>query len=135
LPAHREIFEAFLEVDRRGSVLDVITVADELKARGMLNRLEGEQLSLLALANAVPTADAVTHYARIVAGHAARRRLIAAAAEIASPPYGDTEFEYLLTDASNKLAALEATGRATKTVQFGSMVSETLESIEKRSTD
>src|SRR5215467_16379285 len=66
LPAHREIFEAMLALDKRRQPLDVIAVADELKTRGMLPRLEGGEGYLLALANAVPTAENVAHYARIV---------------------------------------------------------------------
>src|ERR1043165_8664047 len=55
LPAHREIFEAMLAIDKRRQPLDVIAVADELKTRGMLPRLEGGEAYLLALANSVPT--------------------------------------------------------------------------------
>src|SRR5262245_55495787 len=64
LPAHREIFEAMLALDKRRQPLDVIAVADELKTRGLLSRLEGGESYLLALANAVPTAENILHYAR-----------------------------------------------------------------------
>ena len=56
LPAHREIFDAMLALDQRRQPIDVIAVADELKVKGMLPRLEGGESYLLALANAVPTA-------------------------------------------------------------------------------
>ena len=55
LPAHREIFESMLALDRRRQPIDVIAVADELKTKGMLSRLEGGESYLLALANSVPT--------------------------------------------------------------------------------
>ena len=38
LPAHREIFEAMLAIDKRRQPLDVIAVADELRTRGMIAR-------------------------------------------------------------------------------------------------
>ena len=41
LPAHREIFEAMLAIDKRRQAIDVIAVADELKTHGMLARLDG----------------------------------------------------------------------------------------------
>jgi hypothetical protein len=41
LPAHREIFEAMLAIDKRQQPLDVIAVADELRVRGMIARLDG----------------------------------------------------------------------------------------------
>ena len=43
-----------LAIDKRRQPLDVIAVADELKTRGMLARLEGGEAYLLALANARP---------------------------------------------------------------------------------
>src|SRR5262245_31182688 len=66
LPGHREIFDAMVALDKRRQPLDVIAVADELKTRGMLARLEGGESYLLALANAVPTAENIFHYARLV---------------------------------------------------------------------
>src|SRR3954470_16630689 len=84
LPAHREIFEAMLAIDKRQQPLDVIAVADELRVRGMVSRLEGGEAYLLALSNSVPTAENVGHYARLVKEKATLRRLIAACAEIQS---------------------------------------------------
>src|SRR5690348_5812974 len=40
LPAHREIFDAMLAIDKRQQPLDVIAVADELRVRGMIARLD-----------------------------------------------------------------------------------------------
>ena len=38
LPAHREIFEAMVAIDKRRQPLDVLAVADELKTAGLLAR-------------------------------------------------------------------------------------------------
>jgi len=89
LPAHREIFDAMMALDKRRQPIDVIAVADELKTRGMLPRLEGGESYLLALANAVPTAENIIHYGRLVKEKATLRRLIAACAEVQSSAYGD----------------------------------------------
>jgi replicative DNA helicase len=78
LPAHREIFESMVAIDKRRQAIDVIAVADELKTHGMLARLDGGQSYLNDLANAVPTAENVLHYARIVREKSTLRRLIAA---------------------------------------------------------
>src|SRR6266478_799079 len=51
LPVHREIFEAMLALDGRRQPIDVIAVADELKVRGMLPRLEGGMAYLTELHN------------------------------------------------------------------------------------
>src|ERR1700759_1989310 len=80
LPAHREIFESMLALDKRRQPIDVIAVADERKTKGMLPRLEGGESYLLALANAVPTAENILHYGRLVKEKSTLRRLIAARA-------------------------------------------------------
>ena len=51
LPAHREIFESMVAIDKRRQAIDVIAVADELKVHGMLARLDGGQSYLNDLAN------------------------------------------------------------------------------------
>src|SRR5580698_8469815 len=104
LPVHREIFEAMLAIDKRRQALDIIAVADELKTRGMLARLDGGESYLLTLANAVPTAENVLHYARLVREKSTLRRLIAACAEVQSTAYGDFgEFETFLDEAETKV--------------------------------
>jgi replicative DNA helicase len=109
LPAHREILEAMRAVAGRGRPLDVLAISDELKARGMLSRLEGGATYLNDLANATPTAENVAHYARTVRERATRRRLIASCSEIVSMAYGDgVDTEELLADARQKLAGLES---------------------------
>jgi len=131
LPAHREIFEAMLEVTRRGSVLDVITLADELKP--ILTRLEGGETYLLQLANAVATGDSIRHYARIVANKAIQRRLIVACTAIASQAQGDFfDVVELLTDARAQLAAIELPSGTTGPVRISDELYEALSEIERR---
>jgi Protein of unknown function (DUF3987)/DnaB-like helicase N terminal domain len=74
LPVHREIFAAMLAIDKRQQALDIVTVAAELKARGMLGRLDGGEAHLVALANACPTAEHALHYARLVQDDARLRK-------------------------------------------------------------
>src|SRR3954466_7480414 len=104
LPAPREIFDAMVAIDRRRQAIDVIAVADELKVHGMLARLDGGQSYLNDLANAVPTAENVLHYARMVREKSTLRRLIATCAEVQSTAYGDFgEFETFLEGAETKI--------------------------------
>ncbi|HEX4406514.1 MAG TPA: DnaB-like helicase N-terminal domain-containing protein, partial [Polyangia bacterium] len=104
LPAHREVFDAMLALDKRRQPIDVIAVADELRTRGMLPRLEGGMAYLTDLANSVPTAENSAHYGRLVKEKATLRRLIAACAEVQSSAYGDFgEFESFLDEAETKI--------------------------------
>jgi len=107
LPAHREIFEAMLAVVQRRQPIDVIAVADELRVRGMIARLDGGEVYLLTLSNSVPTAENIGHYARLVKEKATLRRLQAACAEIQSRAGGDFgEFDPFMAEATSQIEAV-----------------------------
>jgi replicative DNA helicase len=136
LPAHREIFEGMLALDRRRQPLDVIAVADELKTRGLLARLEGGESYLLALANAVPTAENILHYARLVKEKATLRRLIAACAEVQSSAYGDFgEFEAFLDEAETKIFKVAQQNRRETYAATGDLMEEVLHNLEVRTAE
>jgi replicative DNA helicase len=136
LPAHREIFDAMLAIDKRRQPLDVIAVADELKTRGMLGRLEGGESYLMALANAVPTAENVLHYARLVREKATLRRLIAACAEVQSTAYGDFgEFETFLDEAETKVFKVAQQNRRETYASTGDLMEEVIHNLEVRTAE
>ncbi len=106
LPAHREIWDAMRACDSVGH-LDNVSLADELKSKGQLARLDGGEVYLLDLSGFVPTADSARHYAGIVREKATRRRLIALALELASRANGDCDATELLSEARGSLDAIE----------------------------
>jgi replicative DNA helicase len=133
LPAHREIFEAMLELDKRRVPIDVIPLGDELKNRGGLSRLEGGQAYLIELANSVPTAENIAHYARLVQEKATLRRLIAACAEIQSRAYGEFgDYEQFLDDAERMVFQVAQKNRRENARPIGEIMSEVLELIDAR---
>lgn len=104
MPAHREIFAAMRAVDQRRQPLDAVSVPDELRTRGMLPRLEGGEGYLLVLAGAVPTAENVAHYVRLVKEKAILRRLIATCAEVQARALGDFgDFDEFVRGAADQL--------------------------------
>src|SRR3954464_10055881 len=136
LPAHREIFESMLALDKRRQPIDVIAVADELKTKGMLPRLEGGESYLLALANSVPTAENIFHYARLVREKATLRRLIAACAEVQSSAYGDFgEFESFLDEAETKIFKVAQQNRRETYSATGELMEEVLHNLEVRTAE
>jgi replicative DNA helicase len=133
LPAHREIFEAMLALDKRRQPIDVISLADELKTRGGLPRLEGGEGYLVTLAQGVPTAENIDHYIRLVKEKATLRRLIGACAEIQSRAYGEFGvYEEFLDEAENAVFKVAQQTRKETFSSVGDMMSEVLESIEER---
>jgi len=132
LPAHREIWEALLHLQGKGKPVDVLTVADELQARGMLARIEGGQGYLLALIDVGSIAN-VAYHARMVRERAQLRRLIAAAAELQVKAYGEVDdVQELLAEARDRMAAVELGlgGGGPKPIGYG--LPRTLESLGQR---
>jgi replicative DNA helicase len=81
LPAHREIFRAMRQLSDNHKPIDLITLKHELVERGTLIDVGGEDY-LIQLAEAVPSASNVTHYAGIVREKATLRALDSAGHEI-----------------------------------------------------
>lgn len=81
-PVLRRIFAGCQAIYARGAAIDIITVSAELAADEFLERIGGEAF-LAALAEGVPTASHVEHYARIVREASLRRALLAAGERIA----------------------------------------------------
>ena len=133
LPAHREIFAAMLELDKRRQPIDVISLGDELKNRGSLARLENGQAYLIELANSVPTAENIGHYARLVQEKATLRRLIAACAEIQSRAYGEFgDYEQFLDESERMVFQVAQKNRRENARPIGEIMSEVLENIDAR---
>jgi replicative DNA helicase len=79
--AHRTIYESIRDLYDRGEPADPVTLTDELDRRGMLGDIGGA-VAIADLVSRVPTAANALYYARIVAEHAVRRRLIDAGTQI-----------------------------------------------------
>jgi len=133
LPAHREIFDAMVALDQRRAPLDPIALGDELKVRGSLPRLEGGEAYLLQIANAVPTAENIGHYVRIVKEKATLRRLIAACAEVQSRAYGEFgEYEQFLDEAETAIFKVAQQNRRESYSGVAELMPAVLQNIEER---
>jgi replicative DNA helicase len=133
LPAHREIFEAMLALDKRRAPIDVISLGDELKNRGSLGRLENGQAYLIELANSVPTAENIDHYARLVQEKSTLRRLIGACAEIQSRAYGEFgDYEEFLDEAERMVFQVAQKNRRENARPIGEIIQDVLDAIDAR---
>ncbi len=80
---HQRIYEAASQLYEKRSPIDVLTLADQLKNNGYLDLVGGPGY-LTELTNFVPTAAHAEQYADIVGQKALRRRMMAAAQDIAA---------------------------------------------------
>src|SRR4051794_13788196 len=93
---HRRLFRAMISITERGSVVDPLTLADELSRKAELESAGGKDY-IGFLVDAVPTAANVEYHARIVKEKALLRRLIEVSTEIVGEAFrgGQTADELL----------------------------------------
>jgi len=72
---HELVYDAMLSLYDESAPIDVITVTEHLRTRGLLEEAGG-QSAIDSLADGVPAAGNARHYARIVREHALMRRLL-----------------------------------------------------------
>jgi replicative DNA helicase len=106
-PDHRIIFQAIVELAERHSPIDVLTVAESLRAKHSLDKIGGDMM-LFELAKNTPSAANITAYADIVHERSVLRQLLNVTYEIAEFTYrteGRTSHE-ILDEAERKVFAI-----------------------------
>ena len=84
--ANRNIFKAVVKLYDENEGVDIVTIIEELKKRNILDKVGGSA-HITELANSVPTAANIEHYARIVQEKYMLRTLINAATSIVADSY------------------------------------------------
>lgn len=129
--AHKQIFETMLRLSDQGKAIDVVTVTEELSAKKEIEDVGGLSY-LLELANAVPTAANVAHYAKIVEEKALLRRLIRVATKIVEDGYTrEDEVEALLGEAEKKMMEVANRKNAGDFKHVKDVLVETFDNIEQ----
>ncbi|WP_203333365.1 replicative DNA helicase [Planococcus beigongshangi] len=128
--AHQKIFQTMINLSDRGKAIDVVTVTEELSAKKELEDVGG--LSYLTeIANAVPTAANVGHYAHIVEEKALLRRLIRVATSIVEDGFTrEDEVEALLAEAEKKMMEVSSRKNAGDFIHIKDVLVKTYDNIE-----
>lgn len=86
------VWDAMLRLLNRAEAVDILTVAEELRAMGKAEQFEGKARGFLVnLINRAPTHVHAATYARVVERLAVRRRMLTLADEIKTLAYDETE--------------------------------------------
>jgi replicative DNA helicase len=88
--AHKEIFEAIVDIYDKGEPVDLITLTEQLRTRNTLDAVGGITY-LTNLMDAVPATGNVKYYAKIIEDKSLLRRLIKSSNEIISKSYEASE--------------------------------------------
>lgn len=132
VPAHREIYNSMCSLDRTGQPIDLVTVGEDLRQRGELERVGGQGI-LLDLVNSTPTSVNAGRYAKYVRDHARLRRLITAAGEISEMGYEAAgETAEILDRAESMIFEVAQHGSGELFAPVQNLLDETLMKLEER---
>jgi replicative DNA helicase len=102
-PAHQFIFRAVMSLFERSEPVDLITLTEELRRRGDLEKVGGEYY-LTELTTKVSSSANVEYHSHIVLERALMRQLIHSSTEVISRAYNETEDALgLLDEAEQKI--------------------------------
>lgn len=128
--AHQKIFDTMLLLSDKGQAIDVVTVTEELSATKQLEDVGGISY-LTEIANSVPTAANIYHYAKIVEEKALLRRLIRVATTIVEDGYTrEDEVETLLSEAEKNMMEVSSRKNAGDFKHIKDVLVDTYENIE-----
>jgi len=100
---NRHIYEAIEELFERHEPIDILTLANRLEEKKLLQQIGGRSY-LVELSNAVATSAHIANYAQIVQKKATLRRLLSAAAKITTLGFEEVEdIEETLDEAERTL--------------------------------
>lgn len=129
--AHQKIFQTMLRLSDQGKAIDVITVTEELSAKKELEDVGGIAY-ISEIANSVPTAANISHYAKIVEEKSILRRLIRVATTIVEDGFTrEDEVEALLSEAERKMMEVANRKNAGDFKHIKDVLVETYDNIEK----
>lgn len=104
--AHRLIYAAAIDLYEQREPIDVLSLTNRLEEKNQITQIGGRSY-IIGLANMVPTASNITHYAQIIQKRATLRRLQGAATEIAElVRQTDEDVQLILDRAEQKVFAV-----------------------------
>ena len=127
---HRRIYRAMLSIAERGSVVDPLTLADELSRKGELDAAGGKDF-IGYLVDAVPTSANIEYHAQIVREKAILRALIQVSTQIVHDAFsGLSTAAELLDDAESKIFQVSQQRKADGFMRIKELLWPTMERIE-----
>jgi replicative DNA helicase len=131
LDSHRRIFDKMVALTERGSVIDLITLSDELRRAAEFEQIGGATY-IASLIDGVPRTDTIEHYAKIVKSKAMLRRLITASNQIIARAFDEEDDPDVIIDQAEQMIFQIAEDRVRQGFQYiGEVAQRRLEQIEQ----
>lgn len=131
LDSHKNIFEAIRNVDAKGSVVDLTTVAEELNNLNLLKQV-GDIEYLTEIIESVPSASNIDEYIKIVEDKSILRRLIDEATSIITDSYNTSNnISEVIEEAEKKIFDVSKSLRSTEFKSIQDVLYKTQSDLEK----
>ena len=127
---HAEIYRAMTEMLQARKQVDIVTLAENLEAKGILPQIGGVSY-LGALANNTPMAANIKRYADIVQEKATLRNLITIAANIQEQAYGHSETSAILDRAQSAIMAISEQNQSSEPKMVADLLAERFEHFDQ----
>jgi replicative DNA helicase len=132
LEAHRTIFSSVVELSRRGTPADLLTVSDYLRAQNLLEPVGGSKY-LGSLVDLVPSSANINHYAKIVHEKAVLRGVIQAGTAMIEEAFrGSDEITEILDKAERNVFEISHRGMGGAMAPIRDMVRDAFKRIQER---
>ena len=133
LDNHSKIFECIKNIDAKGSIVDITTVAEELNNKNWLKQI-GDIEYLTEIIESVPSAAGIDEYIKIVEDKAILRRLIDEATSIITDSYNTSNnISEVIETAEKKIFEVSKSLRSTEFKAIQDVLYKTQSDIEKLS--
>ncbi|MCH7498076.1 MAG: replicative DNA helicase [Candidatus Marinimicrobia bacterium] len=133
--AHNHIYDAMLGLQTQGDPVDTLTLSNHLSKLGTLDQVGGAYY-LTGLAEGMPSAANVEHYADIVREKYVLREIIGAGNALIADAYqGESEPNELLDDAEHRLFDLQRRASGVKSVGIEPIMHKTMTRLDQQHHD
>lgn len=128
---HRMIFEVMQSLFENREPIDVVSLSNKLEEKKQLDLIGGRSY-LVSLANIVPTAGNIIHYAKIVQRKSTLRKLISTAGDISRLGYEESkDVEFILDQAEQKLFGVSQKFLKQNFIAIKDVLTDTFERIDE----
>lgn len=128
---HGQIYSSILELFEKREPIDLVTVTENLKKRGLLDRVGGPAY-LTELVNRVPTAAHVISYARIIKEHSIRRSLITHSTQFITKAYdGEVGVDQIIEESEQAIFSLSQAHAKKDFIQLKDALAESFDRLDE----
>jgi len=127
--AHKQIFEAMLDVYKKNMPIDFVTITDELDNLGVLNEVGGVTY-ITSLTNSVPSSANFKHYEELIKRDSMLRKLIASGQNIVEHTFNSADQTEALTFAEKTIFDLSQKHETSHLTSAETAINEVIQKLE-----